>query len=207
MTDHFIKQNGLWLPDKELHLPKPVMVGFYLELGVWDRNNKMISQIRTRTRSPVKQFLQILLGQFMAGNITVTDTVGTGRTAGETSVMRILSAVNDDTYGIVIGTDATAVDITDYQLVAQIAHGAGAGQMIYQGSEIDLDVTVADPDCTFDTWRNYNNNSGASITVKETGIYCLAATFFFGIVRDVPAEVVVPDGGGCYVKYTPKITE
>ncbi|GAI80495.1 unnamed protein product [marine sediment metagenome] len=142
---------------------------------------------------------------------TITDIFGAGQSVTATAQdFNINGMLNEDVHGIVIGTGNTPVDITDYQLVAQIMDGSAAGQMIHNAEAFDATVTVSDPDCTVDTWRNFNNNSGASITVKETGLYCYSSTptlYYLCLVRDVPAEIVVPDGGGCYVKYTAKITE
>ncbi|MBA7543875.1 hypothetical protein ES705_36217 [subsurface metagenome] len=203
----------LWTPSRKLHLPPPTMIGFLLETGAWDAKGKLFHQERILSRSPLKQLLQLLLVQFSTATQDVYDITGVER-AGAIASAQILNAnagIADALRGCVIGTGNTPVDITDKKLVTQIAHGSGATQMIYNAVVFDATVTVSDPDCTFDMWRNFNNNSGGSITVKETGIY---AQFMVGaspyqacLVRDVPAEIVVPDGGGCYVKYTPKITE
>lgn len=197
----------LWTPDKRLHLPMPVLIGFWLEIGAWDAEGKLFHRERALSRSPTKQLLQNLLSQFgISIGEFVKDTGGTLRSI-TASYMQVMSNAGETDWGIVLGTDNTPVDILDYQLIAQILEGVGAGQLLHQACNFDTDVTVADPDCTFDMWRNFNNNSGASITVKETGVYSKTGTNFFCIVRDVPSQVVVPNGGGCYIKYTPKITE
>lgn len=197
-------KSRLWTPD----LPISALIGFWLELGVWDSEGRLIHRQRQLSRSPVKQFLQILLGNFA---ITIGDVIKdtSGALKGFTAQYMMCTAnAGEDGWGIVLGTDNTPVDILDYKLIAQIMEGVGAGQLLHQGSNFDADVTVADPDCTFDMWRNFNNNSGGSIIVKETGIYVrVGTTDKFCIVRDVPSQVTVPDGGGCYIKYTPKITE
>lgn len=198
----------LWTPDKRLHLPMPVLIGFWLEIGAWDAEGKLFHRERALSRSPTKQLLQLLLSQFniSIGNV-VKDTDGVLQSI-MTQYMKVQANAGDDNNGLVLGTDNTPVDILDYQLVAQIAEGVGAGQLLHQAVEFDTDVTVADPDCTFDMWRNFNNNSGASITVREAAVYAMAGiAHYFCIVRDVPTEIVVPNGGGCYLKYTPKITE
>lgn len=200
-------KDKLWTPDKRLHLPIPALVGFWLEVGVWDAKGRLIHQQRQLSRSPVKQFLQALLSQFnISIGAVVKDTSGTLRSL-MTAYIQVMATAGEDLWGLVLGTDNTPVDILDYKLVAQILEGAGAGQLLHQACNFDADVTVADPDCTFDSWRNFNNNSGASITVKETAIYAKITTYYFCIVRDVPAQIVVPNGGGCYIKYTAKITE
>lgn len=202
---------SLWTPDKSIHLPSPELVGFFLEVGAWDKAGRLYHQQRQRSRSPVQAFLKGLLAHMGEIGVTTTDTGGTPRGVTAHSLnFTIKGALGVDGYGIVIGTDNTVVDITDTKLVAQIMHGSGAGQMIHNAVATDTIITISDPDATFDAWRNFNNNSGASITVRETGMYCgfyAAGSFNFCIVRDVPTQIVVPDGGGCYVKYTAKITE
>ncbi len=200
-------KDKLWPPDKRLHLPAPVLVGFWLELGVWNSEGKLIHQQRQLSRSPLKQFLQALLSQFnISIGSVVKDTSGTLRSL-MTAYIQVMSNAGEVLWGLVLGTDNTPVDMLDYKLITQILEGSGVGQLLHQGCNFDADVTVADPDCTFDCWRNFNNNSGASITVREAAIYSKITTFYFCIVRDVPAQIVVPNGGGCYIKYTAKITE
>lgn len=203
----------LWVPERKLHLPPPRAEEFgrtglirgTVELGTWDRRKRMLQQFREPCRSPLKQFLQMLLAQG-PGAANVMDTGGTLRSWGAGLGYDCLGVIDNSLYGIVIGTGSTVVDITDYKLVAQIAAGSGAGQMLHQAAVSDSVVTVADPDCTFVLYRNFNNNSGGSITVAETGIYAVR-TYYFCFFRDVPTALAVPDGGGCYVKYTLQISE
>lgn len=216
--------NRLYVPDRRLHLPPPSkaelaavkMLGGLVEIGVWDATGKLVYQKREPSRSPVKQFLQTLLslmkGTDMAG---VQDTGNTTRTLDESEFATCLDCgapLNNDDYGIVVGTGSTAVDITDYALETQVVDGSAAGQMVYNAMVLDAAVTVADPNCTFELYRNFNNNSGGSITIRETGIYVLTKYTtnqigYFCIVHDIPTQVAVSDGGGCYVLYTLKITE
>lgn len=211
--------NNLWVPNRSLHLPPvksgkrtlggEITIASYVELCAWDKNHRIIQQFREPMRSPVKQFLTILLSSMAELNLgSVIDTGGTSRSiAFGTARFYAKGAVNDDTKGIVIGTGSTAVDITDSKLVTKIADGVAATQMIYQVMQFDGSVTTTATDATFATWRNFNNNSGGSITVAETAIYVSATGFLFCAFRDVPTSLAVPDGGGCYVKYTLKITE
>ena len=208
----------IYVPDRRLHLPPPTkielatipMLGALVEIGAWDRNGRLFHQKREPSRSPVKQFLQWLCLHIQGVTITITETDGTTTAvAPGTGVMDGMAALDDDTHGIVIGTGSTAVDITDSKLATQILQGSTSLKMVYNADGGDIDVTVADPNCTFAKWRNFNNNSGASITVAETGIYVRISSYVINlcIVRDIPTAVAVPDGGGCYVKYTLKITE
>lgn len=198
-------------------------IELFVSVQVWDRDGNVVQSLREPSRSLVKPFLAILLAQMIATagsnpNLSGThnDTGGTARTLhGAIGTNQLaygaVGAVNDDTLGIVIGTGTTAVDITDTALATKIAEGTGSGQMTHQAQTYDGDITISDPDATFETNRDFNNNSGAQITVAETGVYCLAqaagSARKFCMVRDVPTSVDVPDGGGCNVKYTFKISE
>lgn len=205
----------LWTPDRKLHLPSPDILGTYIEVGAWDKAGHIYYQKRERSRSPVKQLLQLILCQMKQSDQTgVKDYLGASYTIdfdATGSHFGCLGGANDDTKGILIGTGSTAVDILDYTIETLIADGSGAGEMLYQLQVYDSDVTVSDPDCTFETYRNYNNNSGDTVTVKETAIQAIVPTTvtnkYFLLIRDVPTQVAIPDGGGCYVKYTLQITE
>ena len=218
--------NGLWVPDRKLHLPpltsrelrQVPLMGAFVELGAWDKNHKLIQQFREVSHSPVKQFLQIILGQWnvvtlAVGTVAETDGTTSGYANNDASRMYAKGAADNDLLGIVVGTGSTAVDITDYKLATQILQGSAANKLKYNGDDGDLVVTVTDPNCTFNKWRNFNNFSGAAITVAETGIYVnmvpagQGGGIYLMFVRDVPASVSVPNDGGCYVKYTLKISE
>ena len=208
MVELLTPTKEFWVPDKNLHLPKPKQRGLFVELGAWDETLKLIHQERELSRSPVKQFMQILLSQMRQKTVTsVTNTVGVSRNVYEYAANFAVNASTQPGYGIVIGTGSTVVDILDYQLVAQVTTN-----WVYNTMVIDAAVTVADPDCTFEMYRNFNNNTGSSVVIAEVGVYCrawdnsLQRTYM--IFRDVPASsVTVPDGGGCYVKYTLKVSE
>ena len=190
----------LWVPDKKLHLPTPHAEEFgktgllcgTIELGAWDRRHRIVQQFREPSRSPVRAFLDILLAQFLQNAISSTDTGGTVRSYSTYASAYATNAGSVGTWGVVVGTGTTAVDITDTKLATKIL------------------VTIATVDATsslFVIYRNFSNNSGGSITVGETAIYCTTNAWIFCLFRDVPTSLAVPDGGGCYVKYTLKITE
>ena len=117
---------------------------------------------------------------------------------------------NEDAIGIVIGTGVAAVTIDDYKLEDQIMQGTGPGQMRHLASTPGW-PSVAGSNCDFLTSRTFLNNSGGSITVRESGIYCrVKGTTYYGyacIVRDVLATPLdVPDGGSITIDYTLRIT-
>lgn len=112
----------------------------------------------------------------------------------------ILAAAGDAGLGIVIGTDSTAWDFEQYVLLAPIANGSAAGQMDYSQSELH---SISNDTLTLkDTRvRDFNNNSGNSITVEELGEYVdcgwnsPANTYTAMIVRDLTGGDAVADTG------------
>ena len=189
---------------------------------VRDRYGKVISRERRRSHSFLKQWNQLVACQmvpwegFGFPNIKATDgtywPVGIG-THGYN--FRMNGYANADDFGIVIGTGSTPVTVSDYALENQIRQGTGPGQMDHLVCTVAASV-VSDPDCDFLISRSFANNSGGSITVRESGIYvwmerCVSPFTSYAracVVRDVfSTPQVVPDGGGITVNYTLRVTE
>lgn len=179
----------------------------YYEITAWDRDGKITHRSgRRRSRSFVEQFIQLVLVAFQFAAETIQDTGNTARSQGvSTAILRCTGPANDETQGIVVGTDATAEAITDFNLAALIADGSGAGELLYELQTFDASVTVSAPNASFSFVRNFNNNSGGAIVIAEVGVI-VAANFDFLILRDTPTSVSVPDGGGARVTYTIQVT-
>jgi len=83
------------------------------------------------------------------------------------------AVITDDSMGILVGTGTTGFTSTDTALATKIAHGTGAGQLEYgvcpDTSTTTEPATVGDK-TSMKIARNFINNSGASITIKEVGI-------------------------------------
>ena len=112
---------------------------------------------------------------------------------------------NSDTYGIQVGTGNAAFSAEQYALDAIISNGMSSGQLSYQATPATTAVYDNTPGAekwTCTQSRIFNNNSGASITVKETGItsYNLGTTYL--IERSVlDPEVTVANGAQLTVTY------
>ena len=109
-----------------------------------------------------------------------------------------------------MGTGDTAADNTDIALEAQIAEGAGAGQLTHGAQAIEA-VAVVGSNVDLELKRSFTNNSGDTITVKEAGIYCRSiqnGTYgYHMLVRDVlGASVEIPDKCSLAVYYTMRTT-
>jgi hypothetical protein len=133
---------------------------------------------------------------------------GTPNYAGETTVMPLKSAENDDTYGIVIGTDNTTPTNDDYNLLAQVAHGSGSGEMLH-GPHSVVAPYEDGQSIKYELSRTFNNQSGAAITLREIGMITRAHyggynsnTFALLLVaRDVFSDVEVGDEETVQITY------
>jgi hypothetical protein len=113
-------------------------------------------------------------------------------------------------FGILVGTSDTAFSKDDYALGALIAHGTGTGQLSYVGQAVSTNTYTSGTK----TWqaefkRIFNNNSGSSITVKETGLasYIMAHAYssprYYLHERSVlDPTVAVANGAQLTVTYT-----
>lgn len=164
----------------------------------------------------LKQWAEILSTMFetpaSAGGSTagVLDTGGTGRTVetaapGNTSEgPRANSAAADETFGIQLGTGATAVDRDDNALDTLIADGSGSGQLDYLATTFSASVAITDG-FRFTISRQVNNNSGGAIAVEEIGLALLhrisgPATALFLCLRDLVSESI-PNGESRIFRY------
>lgn len=108
--------------------------------------------------------------------------------------------------GIVIGTSDDAFAHDQNALVTPIAHGSGSGQMLYS-PEVPVDPAWSSTKWTMSKQRIFNNVSGASITVKEFGIYHYSAAIgSIMLARDVPSPYVVPNAGTLTITYNFELT-
>lgn len=191
------------------------MLRAYYEIKVWDRRGRIIRSTGKRiSRSFTERFLLALLSQMRQQALAgMKDILGATRTFSFNAAsfgMGLIAGIGVDDLGIVIGTDATGETISDFQLAAQIFEGTGAGQMQHQAVAGPFAPTVSPPDASFTFTRSFNNNSGGAITVRETAIYMRfrsgVSNFSFCGLRDTPASLAVPNGGGASVSYTIQVT-
>ena len=122
----------------------------------------------------VKQFAQIL--HMMFGGLdsySIKDTAGVTKTpSGDFTDYRNLrcnALASDDTFGIVIGLDNTAVDIAEYALVSKCADGAAANEFNY-GGPVSFNISSDATSNSIVATRTFANNSGNDIVVKEIGL-------------------------------------
>lgn len=153
----------------------------------------------------VKQWVQMIKSSFQAAiEANVKDTGGTNRTFNFS--LNIAAGIGIDTRGLVVGTGANAVTISDFQLQTKIAHGTGATQIKYEAVVFEA-FTLVGSTASFVIKRRFENASGATITVAEAGIYEFDGIYCFCMARDVlatPQDVL--NGQILELKYTFKTT-
>jgi hypothetical protein len=213
-----------------------------LRLTRLDKDLNKLGEHEQTMRSWIKHFFDLLYVKTSPSDLAMNDINGTSRTIRSTigtssvsplGVLQIAStpggcrnAVNPIFYnnngstpvlgencGIVVGSNNAAPAPTDDAMGTVIAHGTGAGQLCYGGSEV-LYPTFADPDGAMILRRYFTNSSGGDVTVRECGIYsqgCIVVTTAYGhsfcVCHDnVNPAVVVADTEILVVTYTLQIT-
>jgi len=132
-------------------------------------------------------------------------------------------SANDSTYGIVVGTGTATPTPNDYALGNQIVNGTGSGQLVYNahnispapqtiGSSAFLTITttptsgilpVSGNTTSWQISRTFQNQSGASITVSEVGIYTGTPTGNALIVHDLlSSPITIPNNAVLTIVYT-----
>lgn len=197
-------------PDKKVMLPGEF--GCMLELTVHKPNGEVTEHRIVKSKSFVRQFLEILwmqcynLPSVLAGGTRPKDTGGTAR--GVDHASGNLSAVADagiTANGIVVGTGTAAVTVDDYKLQTLITHGGAAGQLQY--SAMTFGAPAEDGTTSqFRLTRDFSNASGATITVNEIGLDVIASGYYFMAIRDVITPVDVPNGEILTINYEEQAT-
>ncbi len=171
--------------------------------------------------SPVEHFMLLLRAAFQQASsgaaamstTTCHDTTNTARsTLGcnwqggnyRNWMSATQPAAGNDSFGIVVGSDFTAVDITDYNMNTKITHGVGAGQLQY-GVQ-----TTAYGGVTPNKWaklmRTFTNGTVNPVDIGECGIvtavYEVAGTVRYVLItRDIfNPKVTVAAGDTCPVE-------
>ena len=195
-------------PDHELL--EPGELGAVLELTVKDKDGKVKKHHVLKSKSFVRQFLELLWIEANQipeiGPIMVKDIDGTQQWISESSLAFACDApIGDVSYGIVVGTGITISTINDYKLEYLIAHGTEAGQLQY--GDVAFGAPASDATTShFTVTRDFANGSGNTITVNEIGLYVKGykydVTYYFMIIKDViPGGIDVLDGETLTVNY------
>lgn len=198
------------------HLLVPGEVGAILELTVTDKDGKVTDHRVIKSKSFVRQFLELLWIQaFQIAEVApypVKNTDGALVDICESSLIFASDGgVGIITHGIVVGTGAVAPTIDDYHLGTIIDHDAApptAGR--FQYSAVIFGAPASDATTSqFTITRDFANASGGAITVNEIGLYVKGYldndTYYFMTIRDVIAGgIAVPNGQTLTVNYRPQ---
>lgn len=195
------------------HLLVPGEMGAILELTVKDKDGKVTEHRVMRSKSFVRQFLELLWIQaFQIPEVApynMRDTANALQDICESySTFAADGGVGVVTHGIIVGTGSTAVTIDNYQIETLIDHDAApptAGRLQYGAVTFGApasDATISQ----FTITRDFANASGGAITVNEIALYVkgykFMTTYYFMIIRDVIAGgIAVPNGQTLTVNY------
>ncbi|RKY44101.1 MAG: hypothetical protein DRP81_06040 [Candidatus Omnitrophota bacterium] len=187
----------------------------------YDKKGQLLEKIKQKSRSFLKQFIQLIEVQTNQTNKTITDITGTDRTVNNEDINLFCTPgsgteytdptqrnVQGENIGIVVGSGTTAVTPTDTKLQTKIAHGTGSGQLIHLGCGFKP-VVISGSDAYVDLVRFFENQSGGDVTINEVGIYAIGASQQYGfcICRDVlSSSITVADGQLLKVRYRIKVT-
>jgi len=182
-----------------------------IELELKDKDGKLLEKRRFPSHTYVVPFFICLDAHLASRDMSLTKIDGT---TGATSIgwysayteFVVAAGYGSTSNGIVIGTSDTPYSPTQYKLQNIISHGSGAGQMLYGIQNIDQPQQVTGGYRVVLS-RVFTNVSGASITVKEIGVYMSAYNVgSFMMARDVIPSVTVANGQSLTVRYIISLT-
>lgn len=155
----------------------------------------------------LRNFVREFRGSCAVANPTLVDTGGTSRGLVTTSVLGINAPEGNHDYGILLGTGTNAVSCLDNALQTKISHGNAADQLYHMAIGISI-VTESASNAYFTTYRNFNNNSGATITVQEVALVAreTVSSWNFIYARDLTGAIEVLNGKTLVAQYTFKVT-
>lgn len=191
-------------------------VRLYIAAETRDKSGKVIHHTaRRRSHSYVQGWNWLVCAQFLGASSPspalgpVQDIGGTNRNIRTCGIpFRCNGPAATPDPGVRVGTSADPVAINQYALQAAVGQGTSAGQVEHQSQTYTF-IGVAGNQCSFQTSRVFVNNSGAPISVRETGLYMTGYDSgttgrTFMAARDLISEDV-PDGGSVTVTYTVRI--
>ena len=203
--------------EKIPHLLVPGEMGAVLELTVKDKDGKVTNHRVMRSKSFVRQFLELLWIQTYqipeVAPYNMRDTANALQDICESCyTFASDGGVGIVTHGIIVGTGNTPATIDDYALETLILHDAApptADRLQY--GAVTFGAPASDATTSqFTITRNFANGSGGAITVNEVALYVKSykynVTYYFMTIRDVIAGgIAVPDGDTLTVNYREQV--
>jgi len=154
-------------------------------------------------------FTRALTGDAVATDGVTKEMFNSGGFGSQGS--RVTAPINNALYGIVVGIGTTPLSNTDYKLATQCGEGTGANQFVHGACTIYKDAQIIGSNVDTIIMRSVTNLSGATITVKEAGLYIAPywnnSFRYFCAIRDLLVITVdVPDKCSLTVYYTIRTT-
>jgi len=202
----------------KLKLPK-----LWIEYEVRDKDGKLLKRGKLKSQTWVGNIVAFLSALLSMWGVTatgyrtgtsradMTDTGGSARGVclGSASATRYLGGsapAGNTSAGILVGSSNVVVAIGQYALQSPIAHGTGAGQLQYGATTVD--PLVKNTTWTVRVIRTFTNASGATVTVREFGLFVrlgmVESPYEISVMlaRDVPVTAIdVPDGSTLTLRY------
>lgn len=207
---------------KRLHIMPPPKSFLTIEVKSEEKIKEKITTLsKSWTRNAYNQLTQQLLGlhandygvaDYVAGGLYQKYTSGSTTADDYTTLLQSSNpwsgVANNSTYGLVVGTGNTAETFNDYVLASQCVHGTGTNQFTHGAGNILGSWNGTTKKWTATMTRGFFNQSGATISVAETGIYVYkAASQILLYNRDVLSPAVdVANGDTITVTYTIETT-
>jgi len=188
-------------------------MGAILELTVKDKNGKVTDHRVMRSKSFVRQFLELLWVQsYQIPEVAPYNMLATSNAARDICesclTFDTTAPSGDVTHGIIVGEGTTAPTIDDYKIETIIDHDASpptVGDLQYGAVAFGAPASDATTS-QFTITRDFANASGGAITVNEIALYVKGykymTTYYFMAIRDVIAGgIAVPNGQTLTVNY------
>jgi hypothetical protein len=192
---------------------------------ITDANGTVVKEWTEPAHSLTQNFTLFIYALWASTSAELSDTSGYGLSVNGASggTMAINAPSGNNSYGIVVGSGATAGSTpspSTYKLVAQIPQGTSSGQIEY--GAVSLTATSTSGQTTsFTITRSFTNVSGASLSVTEIGLAVYITGFamtnvstnsaitsdYILISYDIPSSAIsVANGQTLTITYTFSVT-
>jgi len=119
----------------------------------------------------VQQFIDLLYRHFSSASFVAKRITGADSDYQESAyTFNCAATVGEDEWGIVIGDDDTPVSMADFVLLGPLTT-----DIVFSSVTVSEPVTDGTKRC-FDVVRTFTNNTGATLSIKEVGLYCYGAS-------------------------------
>jgi len=184
-------------------------VHIYID-GVIKDGDKVVRKVRRQKgHSFVKQFSQYLLASFGYCLVSIKDITAASKTklvSNPRITINVNGSSGNASHGLVVGSSAAGVAITDYYVNTLIQHGITAGKLSYSANIIGAPTSDATSNYFIIT-RVFTNGSGGNVSVNELGLCGYDGSYYYCFARDVLAStIVLANGQNLTLNYTIKAT-